>query len=267
MTFYGLSKILTQLAYPLSLGLVLIVVAAVLLARHRARAARRVLLAGVAIVWLPAIPACGIQLVRPLQLRFPPVQPADAPTADAIVLLGGAISPPHPPLHWMDLSESVDRLVHASRLYRAGKAPLIFVSGGGGPAPDAPQKPADAMADLLVEWGIPREALVLERQSRTTYENALNTKALLEERGLHRVLLVTSAQHMWRSLAVFRSLDVDAIPAGSDYGSNRIDYGGALTWLPDASALRATTSALKEYMGIAVYWARGWIRSDVLFQR
>ena len=83
----------------------------------------------------------------------------------------------------------------------------------------------------------------------------------------HRVLVVTSAQHMWRSLAVFRSLGLDAIPAGTDYGSNAVNYGSAVSWLPDAGALRGTTAALKEYLGIFVYWARGWIRSDVLFER
>jgi uncharacterized SAM-binding protein YcdF (DUF218 family) len=267
MTFYRLSKILTQLAYPLSVGLVLIAVAAILLARSRTRAARRLLAAGVALVWLPAMPVCGHQMVSPLELRFPPVQPADAPPADAIVLLGGAIAPPHPPLHWMDLNDSADRIVHAARLYRAGKAPWIVVSGGGGPYTGGPQTPADAMAELLVEWGIPRDALVLERESRTTYENAVNSKVLLDARGLHRVLVVTSAQHMWRSLAVFRSLGLDAIPAGTDYGSNAVNYGAVLSWLPDAGALRGTTGALKEYMGIGVYWARGWIRSDQLFVR
>jgi uncharacterized SAM-binding protein YcdF (DUF218 family) len=240
----------------------------VLLWRERTRAARRCLAAGIATIWIASTPICGQQLNAPLELRWRPVAAEAAPSADAIVLIGGALAPPGPPLHWMDLSASVDRLVHAARLYRAGKAPVIVVSGGGGPYPDEPVKPADAMADLLVEWGLPRDALLLERRSRTTFENALYTKEILDARGLRRVLVVTSAQHMWRTLAVFRSLDIDAIPAGTDYAKNTgVDLATPGAWLPDAGVLRTTTMALKEYMGIAVYWARGQIRWDALLER
>jgi uncharacterized SAM-binding protein YcdF (DUF218 family) len=265
MISYRMTKLLTQLAYPLCVGLLLSLIGLILLWRGRTRAARACLVAGIAGVWVPSLPVVGFHLNSPLELRYAPVQPADAPSADAIVLLGGAISPPHPPLHWMNLNESVDRLVHAARLYRAGKAPLIVVSGGGGHR-QGQQRPADAMADLLVEWGLPREALLLERRSRNTWENALYTKELLDARGIHRVLVVTSAKHMWRSLAVFRTLGLDAIPAGTDYSGNRIDYASPMAWLPDAGALHGSSGALKEYLGIFVYWLRGQIRWDALFE-
>ena len=121
------------------------------------------------------------------------------------------------------------------------------------------------MADLLVEWGIPREALVLERRSRNTYENALYSKELLDERGIRDVLVVTSAEHMWRSLAVFRSLGLEAIPAATDYsGGVDISYASPEVWLPSAGTLEGVAASLKEYMGVFVYWLRGWIRSDAL---
>lgn len=265
MTFFRFSKIATELVYPLSLGIGLAIVAWVLLRRRRELAARRTLLAAIVMLWLPATPLIGFHLNNALEMRHPPVRPEDSPTAGAIVLLGGAIRPPHPPLYWMDLNQSADRILHAARLWRAGKAPFVVSSGGGGPYTGGPQKPADAMADLLVEWGVPREAILLERRSKNTYENALFSKELLAERGIRDVLVVTSAAHMPRSLAVFRSLDMNAIPAATDYsGGDAIAYSNPLVWIPDAGALRGTAAGIKEYLGIGVYWLRGWIRDPRL---
>jgi len=265
MTFFRLTKIATQLVYPLSLAIALVIAAYVLLRRRRERAARRVLVAAIVLLWIPSMPVVSFHLRNALEMRFPPVQPADAPTAGAIVLLGGALSVPHPPLFWMDLNQSADRILHAARLWRAGKAPLVISSGGGGSYTGGPQTPADAMADLLVEWGVPRDAILLERRSRDTWENALFSKELLDERGIRDVLVVTSAAHMPRSLAVFRSLGLNALPAATDYaGGASIDHSNPTVWLPDAGALWATAAGVKEYLGIAVYWMRGWIRDPRL---
>lgn len=264
MTFFGFTKILTQLAYPLGIAIALLVVAVVLLRRQRVRAARRLVVVAILLLWIPSTPAISHHLNTWLESLYAPVQVEDSPSAGAIVLMGGMIAPPYPPLEWMDLNDSVDRILHAGRLWRAGKAPILIASGGGGPY-TGPVKPADAMADLLVEWGVARDAIVLERRSRNTYENALYSKELLDERGIHDVLVVTSAAHMLRSLAVFRSLGLNAIPAATDFsGGVAVDYANAVLWMPDAGALRATAAGIKEYLGIAVYWLRGWIHLDAL---
>lgn len=261
MSFFALTKLATQLFYPLSLAIALLLVTFALLVRKRTVAARRCLAVAIALLWLPSTPVLSYHVTRPLEMRYPPVRAEDAASAGAIVLLGGAIAPPRPPLEWMDLNHSADRIVHAARLWRAGKAPIVVASGGGLPTSGHPVTPADAMAELLVEWGVPRDAIVLERDSKDTYENALFSKRLLDERGIRRVLVVTSAQHMPRSLAVFRALGFDAIPAGSDYsGGGALDWTNPIAWIPDAGALRATASGLKEYLGILVYWARGRLR-------
>jgi uncharacterized SAM-binding protein YcdF (DUF218 family) len=190
------------------------------------------------------------------------VSPEQAPSASAIVLLGDGVAPGMPPRNWADLYDSADRIVHASRLFRAGKAPLVVAAGGSGWRSAAAQKPADAMADLLVEWGVPRDAILLERESRTTYENAIYTRKLLEARGIDGpVLLVTSAAHMWRSMAVFESAGMRAIPAATDYEPAGIDLGDPRIWLPDVDALQDANGAIKEYLGVLVYRLRGQIHA------
>ncbi len=261
MNEFVLTKVATQLVFPLSIAMALALVGLVALARGRTRRAGVCLGAAVALLWIASMPAVSFTLSEALQSRYPPVPPAEAPTASAIVLLGGGLSAAAPPRNWMDLNESADRIVHAARLYRAGKAPLIVSTGGGGP-PDALQKPAAATADLLVEWGIPRDAILLEDQSVNTYENAVFTRRLLDARGIPGpVLLVTSAMHMSRAVLLFESAGVAVIPAATDYTSGRFHVENPMTWLPDAGALRVTSAAIKEWLGIAVDRLRGRIHA------
>lgn len=261
---YHLSKLLTRLASPLPVALLLLLVAAVLLARGRARAARFWLGAGLGVLWIASTPVVSFHAIHSLEGPYPAVAIADTPAADAIVLLGGALSPPRPPHERIELNEAVDRIFHAAHLQRAGKAPFVVASGGGVAAGDERPRPADSMADVLVELGVPRDAIVLERASRTTAENGLFSKPLLEERGARRILLVTSAAHMRRSVAVFRSLGFEVIPAPTDFATTTVDYANPGAWIPDPGALVSTTAALKEYAGILVYRLRGQIGSVAL---
>jgi uncharacterized SAM-binding protein YcdF (DUF218 family) len=63
-------------------------------------------------------------------------------------------------------------------------------------------------------------------------------------------------------MAVFESAGLRAIPAATDFGSDRIDLGNPRVWLPDAGALHRTDGAIKEYLGMLVYRLRGQIQGD-----
>ncbi|HEY9643928.1 MAG TPA: YdcF family protein, partial [Coleofasciculaceae cyanobacterium] len=139
--------------------------------------------------------------------------------ADAIVILGrgNALTP--------------SRVEVAAQLWDAHRAPLIFVSGAG----DAP-----VIVQQLQDKGIPRQALGAEECSRTTYENAKFTAAALKPQGIKRILLVTDAPHMLRSLLTFQNVGftVTPIPSSTLSGIGRGDrtkivlheYGGLLSY-------------------------------------
>jgi uncharacterized SAM-binding protein YcdF (DUF218 family) len=169
------------------------------------------------------------------------------------------VAAPAPPRISIDLSDAADRVLHAARLYRAGKAPVVLVTGGAIPwlGSDIPE--AGSMVALLEEWGVPGAAIIAEAASRNTYENAVFSKPLLSEYGLRRVLLVTSALHMRRALATFRTAGIDAVPAATDYTVTYRDWRTVIDFLPDARALSHTTDAIREYVGYVYYRWKGWI--------
>jgi len=251
------AKLLATLLLPLHASLLLGLAALGLAARRRPRAALAASALALSTLWAASTPRLAVALVSSLEARFPPVAPADSPPADAIVVLGGSLASTRPPRLGPELVDASDRVLHAARLYRAGKAPLVVPSGGQLIADPRFPKEAEEMASLLVEWGVPRGALLLEASARTTHENARDTAALLRSRGARRALLVTSALHMERALRTFRAAGVDAIPAPCDYAGIRTE-GSVLSFLPSPGALATTHAALWERIGLVYYRLRGF---------
>jgi len=124
------------------------------------------------------------------------------------------------------------------------------------------------MAEVLFLTGVPREDVWLQGRSQNTYEDALYCAELLSEKGVQRVLLVTSAMHMPRSVALFEKQGIEVVPAPTDFKVTEAIWadltGGTpqeiiISFIPNVSNLSLTSAALKEYLGFWVYRLRGWV--------
>lgn len=263
--FLFLSKLLPLLLYPLGLTCLLLVAALVLLKRRPGWATGAIALALVLLLvssnnWV----ATGV--MRSLEWRYQDT--LNLPEAEAIVVLGGSIKPQLPPRPWIDVAEEGDRVLHGARLYLTGKAPLLVFSGGRITwGQGQSRSEAEDMAELAEALGVPPSAILIEPDSLNTFENAAYTQVLLTELGIERILLVTSAMHMPRSLAIFRKQGFEAIAAPTDFHVVRDPADPAqTTWpgrvlrlMPQTDNLHYLTHALKEYLGIGIYWLRGWL--------
>lgn len=252
-----LTKVLSLFIHPLSLGLLILGVG-LGIAMKWTRPGLFLVLGGIVVLWVPSTSVVSDGLQRSLEARHPPTPVEALPSAGAIVVLGGAVSAPRPPRLYPDLNDAADRVWHAARLYRAGKAPLVVASGGTQPWRDQRFREAPAMQSLLTDWGVPRDSVLLESRSANTYENATRTADILRRHQINCVLLVTSALHMRRALATFRTAGIAAIPAPTDIQVTS-DRRTVLDVLPSAGALVGATAAIREYVGYLVYQWRGWI--------
>jgi uncharacterized SAM-binding protein YcdF (DUF218 family) len=262
--FLFLSKLLPLLVYPLGVALLLMVAALILLWKRPRWAAGAIVAAGLILV-ISGNGAVASAMMRSLEWRYLP--PPSLPQAEAIVVLGGAIKTQEPPRPWIDVTEQGDRVLHGAMLYLDQKAPLLILSGGRITwGDDQEGSEAEDMAQLALALGVPESDIVIEPDSLNTRQNAVNVQAILNERELQRVLLVTSALHMPRALAVFQKLGVDAIPAPTDFhvtmasspGQDTL-AGTLLGLIPNAENIDNFTRSLKEYIGTAVYRLRGWV--------
>jgi uncharacterized SAM-binding protein YcdF (DUF218 family) len=140
----------------------------------------------------------GRLLSLAVRLAGAPLRLADRPApADAIVVLGaplaagGRLSP-----------IGRERIDAGVALWRAGLAPVVCVTGGDRAVPPGPRREADAMAERAVELGLPPAALAIEREARTTADNARLCRALLP--AARTVWLVTQPFHGRRARWHFR---------------------------------------------------------------
>ena len=126
--------------------------------------------------------------------------------------------------------------------------------------------PAAEMAEILGMLDVPEVSIWQQPRSQNTYEDALYSSQMLKEKGITQVLLVTSAMHMPRSVALFEKQGFEVIPLPVDFSVTQDDSaesqnGGwvnrVLNVIPSASNLALTTSALKEYLGMLIYTLQG----------
>jgi uncharacterized SAM-binding protein YcdF (DUF218 family) len=263
--FLFISKLLPAIfLYPLSIACIMLMFALVLIWR-KSRWSTVPIVMALATIWLSSNAWTTNQIIQSLEWQNIP--PGELPKAEAIVILGGATRSKSYPRPGVDLSERGDRVVYASQLYKQGKAPLIIVSGGRIDWKDfGDPESADIAKVLTQDLGIPESAIIEEPKSLNTYENAINVQKIMNKRQIERVLLVTSAFHMPRSLRIFRKLKMDVIPAPSDYlisemaldEPNRTWQSALLSAIPDSQRLDNFTTALKEHIGTWIYIIKGW---------
>lgn len=264
MSFLFLSKLLPLFIYPLGLSCILLLIALWLCFRRSRWSFVPIALSLIILVTAGNV-GISNRLVASLERQYLPL--LDLPEAEAIVILGGATRNNEPPRILPDMNDGGDRLLYGAKLYKDGLAPKIILTGGRIEWYGGDSSEAESMATILELMGIPRTAMILESKSLNTHENAVFTKKILKREKIERVLLVTSAAHMPRSLAIFRQEGIKAIAAPADFlvsDRNLIEAGVSsqsrvLSAIPKADSLALTTQAIKEYIGTFIYRLRGWL--------
>ncbi|HNW95199.1 MAG TPA: YdcF family protein [Anaerolineaceae bacterium] len=255
-----LSKVLPQFILPAGLAAILLFLTLFLI-KKKPKTAIWLVLISLLLVSTAGNAYFSAFLTRSLEWRYMPL--TGEVKADAIVLLGGGTEAPDTPRQMVEINSAGDRVLYAAQLYKAGVAPLIILSGGNMSYSQARSTtPAEEMQAMLVGLGVPQEALVLQKQSQNTAEDAYFTSAILAEKQIRTVILVTSAAHMERALMMFASPEISIIPAPTDYSVTQRSWNNLMRWdwktilthiMPAGGAIAQTDLILHEYLGIFFY--------------
>ena len=168
----------------------------------------------------------------------------DLPQADAIVVLGGSMGV-HDKCGSAEMLGSADRVWQGAKLYKKGKAKLVSMSG-----PQVEKSTVPLMEDL----GVPKSAMLYFSDARNTEEESKMIYARLRQNVQDRppkILLVTSAWHMNRSVLLFKRAGFDVVPAPTDFEMSYIlEMPVRFTdFLPSAESLMRNSYAVKEWVG------------------
>ncbi|WP_433853280.1 YdcF family protein [Stenotrophomonas nitritireducens] len=131
-----------------------------------------------------------------------------AAPADAIIVLGAAAydAKPSPVFE--------ERIRHGLDLYRQGYAPKLIFTGGFGGA-GARFSESQVARRYALKQEIPARDILIENRSRTTRQNLVEAKRLMDAHGMHRVILVSDPLHMARALRLSEELGIDALASST----------------------------------------------------
>lgn len=253
---FALGKVLGFFALPSNALFFITALGVALQFTRLARAGRRLALLGAVLLAIAGYSPLGNALMLSLEQRFPPWDGLRG-APDGIVMLGGAINPAVSAARGgAALNEAAERFtVLADLARRYPKARLMFSGGDGSLTGSGPTEAAHALP-LLESLGIPRERIELESGSRNTFENATMSKALANPKLGERWLLVTSAHHMPRAIACFRTagFPVEAYPV--DWRT-RGESDLATPFRALSAGLARTDAAIHEWVGLVGYRIMG----------
>lgn len=152
------------------------------------------------------------------------------------------------------LNDSADRITESMQLANMYPNAAIIFSGGNGHLLHGERTEADDTEQFLQNIGFNTDNVLYENESRNTFQNVRITRNLFTPMPEETWIVVTSAYHMPRTMAVMKTLSWPGqiIPYPVDYRTD-----GKITWIPRRFDILAnlyeTKLALHEYLGALGY--------------
>lgn len=256
MTFW-LKKFVSGFLLPLPFGLLWILAGMILLITSRAKRIRNLcLFIGFFIITLFSLNPVSVTLLNELQSQYAPLM--QPPTnVSQIVVLGGGVSggkdfPPNLTLNPSSLSRLVEGIRLLKELQKTNPDTQLILSGG-----RVFRSPAVAgkMRNTALMLGVAHQNTILEDGSEDTRQEALFIQKIVGDKPF---ILVTSAYHMPRAMALFQDVGTHPIAAPTQYMGYK--YNFALWCIPNANSLVVSDIAIHEYLGILWGKIRGYIK-------
>ena len=235
-------------AWLLPPGIFLLAIAAMYCYYRKSKHAKRLLWLFV-LIYLLSVSVVSDQLIKPLEYRYDQPAVSKMKDAQAIVILAGGSYDGVPDFDGtgQDSESSTVRLAAGLRLHKVLHLPVVY-SGGSVTGDRATE--ASIGHRFLRACGVEEKYLIKEDRSRNTAENAKYVKEICRKRKFDKVILVTSAFHMPRSVAFFEREGVSVIPYPTDYKVSKNLRLNAFAFTPYADCLYHSAIAMKEYLGL-----------------
>lgn len=251
---FVVKKLVARLLFPLPLALELLLAGLVLLffCRRWHRVGRWLVLAGCGIVVVSTTPPVPQWAMRHLEDQYPKIDMQEARVAGAqwvVVLGGGHASDPRLPLSAQVGTSTLYRLTEGIRVARQLPGATVVLSGYAG---------VDSVSNARIKARLARGlgysgAIVLEEKPRDTAEEAAR---VAERVGEASFVLVTSASHMPRAMALFHGQGLDPIAAPTGHLAPR-EALQPWDWFPNAEDAYRMQRAVYEYLGLGWAWLQG----------
>ena len=172
-------------------------------------------------------------------------------SADAIVVLSGMLEinevGDSTYIEWGD----PDRFFGGIALFKEGKAQKLVFTGGKMPWDKAKKTEGEVLKEYAISNGIPSEKIFVTKDVENTADEAVAVKELISPSK--RIILVTSAYHMYRAKRLFEKQGFQVIPYKVDYKTAGESAITVMDFLPSAGNLGMTENGIRELLGRLFY--------------
>jgi uncharacterized SAM-binding protein YcdF (DUF218 family) len=176
-------------------------------------------------------------------------------SADAIVVLSGMLGinevGDSTYIEWGD----PDRFFGGVALFKAGKAQKLVFTGGKMPWDKAKKTEGEVLKEYAISNGISSEKILVTKDVENTADEAVAAKELISPDK--RIILVTSAYHMYRAKKLFEKQGFIIIPYKVDYKTSQNKDIGIMDFLPSSGNLELTETGIREIIGRIFYLIKG----------
>jgi uncharacterized SAM-binding protein YcdF (DUF218 family) len=158
-------------------------------------------------------------------------------------------------------SKGADRVIHTVQLYKLGLIEKILISGGTGKIFGEEEPEANKLKRAMLLMCVPEADILIENQTRNTAESAIEVKKILGtlHYSAHDCLLITSAFHLRRSLAVYNKAGLDLESFSTDFYTHQRTFEPEVLLLPQLQAISKWHKLAKEWVGMAAYKIAGYV--------
>ena len=205
----------------------------------------------------------AVYLLADLEKPYARTDWVDLPEADAVVVLGGFVRGAGNEITGLNFNKSADRIMAGIELIRRNKSDVLVVGGGSFIAGGKEYPEANQVKPWMVDWELLGNAQVEDLGiCKNTREEAVKSARLAKELDWNTIIIVTSANHMKRAEAVFRSEGIEVVPVACDFNG----IGRVKSWelIPDQDRMIDFRTWLYEKVGWTYYRSKGWIRLEKL---
>ena len=178
---------------------------------------------------------------------------------EAAIVLGGVSFWDHT-LNRIQFSRSSDRVFQSLELYHLGYVKKLIIVGGSGSIVYPEDKESIEIKAYLINIGFKSDDIIIEDQSRNTYENAKYTKTVIDSLQLKGpFIMVTSGFHMKRAQQCYRKFGIESTSYSTDRYSGELRFEPDKILIPNTSCIQAWDVLLHEFFGYVVYYFSGYL--------
>lgn len=247
-------KILAKFIFPVPVLAILFIIGLInICSKTKSKRGKVFISIGVIIFLLLSNSFVARALLLSLEQQYPFYKYSDNNTKDlsikyVVVLGGGFVADSDLPDASQLCESSIVRIVEGIKIYRKIKGSKLILSGG---RPLGVEPIADAMNEVALDLGVPSHDIILEKDSKDTKDQAVMVQNIVGEK---RFILVTSASHIPRAMAMFKNLGMLPLAAPAGYLVKKDSSDNLKKFLPSIENLLISNVAIYEYYGIL--WAR-----------